>query len=67
MQLQYASDLHIEFSENKAFLKANPLQIVGEVLLLAGDIVPFAVMDQHKDFFSFLSDNFAYLLDSGQS
>jgi len=59
MILQYASDLHIEFSENKAFLKANALQVVGDVLLLAGDIVPFAVMDQHKDFFSFLSDNFA--------
>ncbi len=58
MTIQYSSDLHLEFPQDKEFLKANPLQPVGDILLLAGDIVLFAVMDQQADFFSYVSDNF---------
>lgn len=58
MRIQYCSDLHLEFNENREFIKNNPLIPMGEILLLAGDIMPFAMMDKPCDFFDFVSDNF---------
>lgn len=58
MTIQYCSDLHLDFSLNKKFIAKYPITPKGEVLLLAGDIVPFAVMDDHNDFFNYLADNF---------
>jgi predicted phosphohydrolase len=58
MKIQYASDLHLEFPDNKHFLKINPIIPMGNILLLGGDIVALHKINQYADFFKFCSDNF---------
>ena len=38
MKIQYASDLHLEFAENRNFIDNGGIEPVGEVLVLAGDV-----------------------------
>ncbi len=57
-KIQYCSDLHLEFQENKKYLAQFPIKPEGEILLLAGDIVLFNSIKEHGDFFKYCSDNF---------
>jgi predicted phosphohydrolase len=58
LTIQYCSDLHLEFPLNVGFMHKHPLAVKGDILVLAGDVVPFAVMDGHRAFFDFLADNY---------
>lgn len=58
MKIQYCSDLHLEFPENKKFMDRHPLEPVGEVLLLAGDILPFSFHKKETTFIDYVADNF---------
>ncbi|MDP4224234.1 MAG: metallophosphoesterase [Bacteroidota bacterium] len=59
MKLQYASDLHLEFPENKELLDQRPIRPEGDILILGGDIVPFRYLNLYSDFFDYISDKFA--------
>ncbi len=58
MRIQYCSDLHLEFLHNSNFLSANPLQVCGDILILAGDIVPLHDEFLNNSFFRFISKNY---------
>ena len=38
MKIQYASDLHLEFAENRNFIENEGIMPMGEILVLAGDV-----------------------------
>jgi predicted phosphohydrolase len=58
MNFQYASDLHLEFAQNKKALSKRPIQPTAEILLLAGDIMPLSEIEKHQDFLNYIADNF---------
>ena len=58
MKIQYCSDLHLEFTENNRYVNKNPILPAGEILLLAGDILPFALNHLEYSFFDYVADHF---------
>jgi len=59
MKIQYCSDLHLEFPENRKFLRRNPLHPLGDILVLAGDIGTFHDLENAREFFDFVCDHYA--------
>ncbi len=58
MKIQYCSDLHLEFEANSNYLEKFPLVVSGEILILAGDIVPLHDEFFSNSFFNFISKNY---------
>jgi predicted phosphohydrolase len=59
MKIQYCSDLHLEFPENQKYLKRNPLKVIGDILVLAGDVVTFRDLDKADEFIDFACDHYS--------
>ncbi|HXB95530.1 MAG TPA: metallophosphoesterase [Puia sp.] len=59
MKIQYCSDLHLEFPENQKFLRRNPLTVVGDILVLAGDVITFRDIGEGKEFIDFACDPYS--------
>ena len=58
MKIQYCSDLHLEFEQNRKYIINKPLSVCGDLLILAGDIVPLHDEFFGNSFFSFIADNY---------
>ncbi len=52
MKIQFVSDLHLEFADNRAYLKNHPLEVTGDILLIAGDSAYLDVPESGRDTYS---------------
>lgn len=62
MNIQYASDLHLEFAENSRYLKEFPLQVTGDILVLAGDIFHLGKDCARHPFWEWAADNYQQVI-----
>lgn len=59
MKIQFASEIHLEFRQNSEYLAGNPLDVIGDILVLAGDVT-YLGKDKYlrHPFFDWCSENF---------
>lgn len=62
MKIQIASDLHLEFSENRKWIEENPIIPKGDVLILAGDIVVNKYKQKAESFYKYIEKNFKHII-----
>ncbi len=63
MRIQYMSDLHMELYDNSRYIKANEFEVVGDVLVLAGDTFYLRdIIAPQKRFWNWASKNFQQVL-----
>lgn len=63
MKIQYCSDLHMEFHDNMRFMKSLPLEVVGDVLVIAGDVGYLSdTTIPHLRFWKWASENYRQVL-----
>ena len=63
MKIQYMSDLHMELLENSRYIKAKEFDVVGDVLVLAGDTFYLRdIIAPQKRFWNWASKNFRQVL-----
>lgn len=55
MKIQFVSDLHLEFEQNRAWLEEHPLEVTGDVLLIAGDSAYLDLPESGQDTYSHYS------------
>ena len=58
MTIQYCSDLHLEFPENNSYIKKRPLEVTGDILIMAGDIAPLRWIENYNWFWDWISDHY---------
>ncbi|MCF7918952.1 MAG: metallophosphoesterase [Candidatus Cloacimonetes bacterium] len=58
MKIQIVSDLHLEFPENRVWLRENPLPSAAQLLIIAGDMIPYVYQHQTEEFLDTFSRDF---------
>ena len=63
MRIQYVSDLHLEFPDNTRWIAEHPLEVCGEVLLVAGDSGYVNMPDYaHHPFWRWASEHYKQVI-----
>lgn len=68
LRIQFVSDLHLEFEQNRLWLSRNPLEVTGDILLVAGDTAYLDVPESGRDtytqyqFWDWASENYKQVI-----